>query len=85
MERLRPRIVKECWRPSAERDPSPAKATFPARFLFDPKGKLAGYDVGEAVAESRLDVSRCIRDMKLSITIPEPGMLVAVQIGIPLP
>ncbi|HZF55814.1 MAG TPA: hypothetical protein VE093_44670 [Polyangiaceae bacterium] len=85
IEKQRARIIKECWSPSVKNDPSPPKATIPARFLFSPDGKLSGYDVAAPEAASRADVSACIRGLKLSMSIPPPGVLVAVQVGIKLP
>jgi hypothetical protein len=85
LDELRPRIVKECWAPSVKKDPAPAKAMIPARFLFGVDGKQTGYSIAEPEAASRADVSECLRAMNLSLRIPAPGAVVAVQVGIKLP
>ncbi len=81
----RARIVADCWNPSVKKDPNPAKTTFMFRFMFNPKGQLGVSGVGDAPAESRRDVSQCIRDLKLPIAVPPPGSEIAVQIPLTLP
>jgi hypothetical protein len=68
-----------------KKDPAPAKVVIPARFLFDIKGKQTGYSIALPEAESRADVSECIQAMNVSLSIPPPGAVVAVQVGIKLP
>ncbi len=81
----RAQIVADCWNPSAKKDPNPAKLTFNFRFLFKPTGELGTSSVGDAPAESRRDVSQCIRDLKLPIAVAPPGSEIAVQIPFTLP
>lgn len=81
----RARIIADCWNPSVKKAPNPATSTFTFRFLFNSKGHLGMSGVGDPPAESRHDVSQCIRDLKLPITITPPGSEVAVQIQLTLP
>lgn len=85
LEKHRAQIVKECWDPSFAKDPTPPKARFPLRFLFDSKGKAVVSGAGEPLEASRADVSQCIREMKLPISVPPPGTDISVQLELTLP
>jgi hypothetical protein len=82
---LRTRIVKECWEPSVKKEAAPARMTLQLRFLFDAKGQVIGSAVNDPEERSRLDVSQCIREMKLPLTVPPPGQTVGVQVELTMP
>jgi hypothetical protein len=82
---LRTRILKECWEPSVKNEAAPARITLQLRFLFDAKGQIIGSSVNDPQERSRLDVSQCVRDMKLPVTVSPPGQTVGVQVELPIP
>jgi hypothetical protein len=85
LEQHRNDIVKACWAPSLEIDPVPASATFHVRALVRPDGTVGSFGVNDALAKSRLDVSQCLRVIKLPLRMTAPGMTVGVQIQFTLP
>ena len=85
LEKRRAWMVKECWKPSFEKDAKPATLKLAFRYIFDPAGQVVVQGVGDPPEASRLDVARCIRDAKLTVTIPPPGARVGVHVEITLP
>ena len=85
LEKHRARIVAECWDPSFKKDPTPPKASFVLRFMFDSKGQAFVTGAGAPPEASRADVSQCLRDMKLPLSVRPPGMEVGVQLELTLP
>lgn len=85
LDKHRARIIADCWNPSVKKAPNPTSSNFTFRFLFNPKGHVDTSGVADPAAESRHDVSQCIRDLKLPITITPPGSEIAVQVQLTLP
>jgi hypothetical protein len=85
LEKHRARIVQECWDPSFKKDPTPPRATFAFRFIFDAKGQAVVSGASALPDASRADVGACLGEMKLPISVPPPGVSVGVQLELTLP
>lgn len=81
----RPRLIKECWEPSAKKTAAPPKVTIPLRLLFDAQGKETSRGVGDASEPGREDVVACVRAAAFPISIRPPGQLVGVQLTLTMP
>lgn len=83
--RDKPRLVKDCWEPSAKASPQPASLTVRVRVLFDGQGKSTQVAVATPEEESRRDVAECIRKSPPSIQVEPTGTQTGTQLSITFP
>ena len=83
--RERPRLVRECWAPSAQKSAEPATLDVAVRFLFDKDGKQLDMSVADAADPRRADVTACVRRSGIVAAVDPPGTMVATQLQISFP
>ncbi|WP_437321438.1 hypothetical protein [Sorangium sp. So ce385] len=85
LEARRPQFLKQCWEPSARKNPAPPRAKYLFSMTFDESGKEIARGISEVRGMERPDAAQCLRMIPLGIGVPPPGTRVAVEIEVVLP
>jgi hypothetical protein len=81
---LRPGIVKDCWTPPAEGEPTAILLTYDVTFGAD--GTILALGVSEQREAYRSSVAECVRRKpRPTLPVDPPGESVRVILGLPMP
>ena len=87
LEKLRPKFVEACWKPSAQKKKDPPSAKYEFMLAFDAAGRERARgisDVGFGDA-TRIDVGDCLRNLASPISIAPANAPVTVEVTLTLP
>lgn len=85
IEAMRPELIRQCWEPSAARNPEPERIQVGFSLAFRRDGTVAASGILVDQDNARPDISGCLTKLVHGLRIPPPGRSVSIEVRMQLP
>lgn len=85
IEAMRPELIRQCWEPSASRNPEPERIHVGYSLAFRRDGTVAASGILVDQDNARPDISGCLTKLVHGLRIPPPGRSISIEVRIQLP
>lgn len=85
IEAMRPELIRQCWEPSAARNPEPERIEVGLSIAFRQNGTVAASGVLVDQDKARPDISGCLGKLVHGLKISPPGRNISIDAHVQLP